>query len=173
MGDQYFNQQPEELEQFLEFIEEDLDNVERALRACEESGVDAEFMVHAKSETAEESAENTDVEPGQIVKTLVFKAGDDFIAVLCPGDKRVSESELEGLTGEDVRMANPSEVKQHTGYVVGGVSPFDLEIPVYMEETLMEQEIVKPAAGSRVVGVELEAGELAEAVDAEAADVTE
>lgn len=161
-----FEQDAAELEQFLDFIEKDMENVRRVIDFCRENGIDADFKVHAKSETADESAENVGVELEQIVKTLVFRAGDDFVAVLCPGDSRVSEERLEAITGSSVSMANPEEVKDATGYIVGGVSPFDLDIKVLMEESLLEHDRVKPASGSRVVGIELAPEELEEAVDA-------
>lgn len=167
----YFEQSPDQLEEFLELLEEDAENVRRVLEAVEERDLDAEFIVHEKAGTVEESAENTDVKEGSIVKTLVFVAGEEPVAVMCPGDKRVSEQKLESFTGEDVRMAGPGEVENATGYTVGGVSPFDLEIPVYMEESILDREEVKPAAGSRVVGLVLEPGDLREAVDAEVADL--
>ena len=169
MGTQYFEQQPEDLKQFLEFIGEDLENVKRVIDFCESRDLDVKFKVHSKTETAKESAQKTDIELGQVVKTLVFKAGDGFVAVLCPGDSRVSEEKLEEVTGEEVRMANPSEVKESTGYIVGGVSPFDLDIPVYMEESLLEHDRIKPAAGSRVVGATLGSEELKDTVKAEVA----
>jgi prolyl-tRNA editing enzyme YbaK/EbsC (Cys-tRNA(Pro) deacylase) len=162
-----FTQSTEELEQFLNFIEEDIENVRRVISYCQEENLDVEFMVHAKSETADESAENVGIDTGKIVKTLVFKAGEDFVAVLCPGDKRVSEDKLEEELGSDIRMANPSEVKEHTGYVVGGVSPFDLDIPVLMEKSILENKEVKPASGSRVAGVSVDPEELRETIEAE------
>lgn len=171
MGDQYFLQKPQELEQFIDFIGEDLENVKRVIDFCESNDLDVEFKVHSKTETARESAEKTDIELGQVVKTLVFKAGDDFVAVLCPGDNRVSEDKLEDLTGESVRMAKPSEVEEHTGYIVGGVSPFDLDVDVFMEESLTERDKIKPAAGSRVVGVTLDPEDLKNAIKAEEAKV--
>lgn len=167
MGEQYFEQQPEDLKQFLDFIGEDIDNVRRVIEFCEENDLDADFRVHSKTETAKESAQKTDVELDQIVKTLVFKTGDDFVAVLCPGDCRVSEQKLENLTESEVRMANPSEVTDETGYYIGGVSPFDLNIQIFMEESLIENDKVKPAAGSRVVGVTLDPKELKKVVNAE------
>ena len=172
MENKFFEQQPEELEEFLDFIEEDVENVRRVVDFVEENDLDVEFKVHGKSETAEESAKKTGVELSQIVKTLVFKTGNDFVAVLCPGDRRVSEEKLEEITGEEVRMANPSEVEEHTGYVVGGVSPFDLDIDVYMEESLLERDEVKPAAGSRVVGVTLDPESLRSAINAEVGGFT-
>ncbi|MFT4868262.1 MAG: Cys-tRNA(Pro) deacylase [Candidatus Nanohaloarchaea archaeon] len=166
-----FTQSPEELEQFLDFIENDLENIRRVINWCQREDLDVDFMVHAKSETAEESAENVGIETEKIVKTLVFKAGEEFVAVLCPGDERVSEGKLEDKLGSDIRMANPSEVEEQTGYVVGGVSPFDLDIQVLMEKTILENQAVKPAAGSRVVGVTLDPEELRETVAAETADL--
>ncbi len=168
--DNYFEQTPDELEQFLGFMEDDIENVRRVIRCVEENSIDAEFMVHAKAETVAESAENTGVEESEIVKTLVFIAGEP-VAVLCPGHTSVSESKLEELTDSSVRMANPDEVEDATGYKVGGVSPFDLDIPVYMEESILERETVKPAAGSRVVGVTLDPAELRDVTGAEPVDV--
>lgn len=168
---QYFEQEPGEMEEFLDFIEEDVENVRRAVETCREKDLDVEFRIHPKSETAEQSAENTGVELEQVVKTLVFIA-EEPVAVLCPGDSRINEEKLEDLTGSSVRMANPGEVEEATGYVVGGVSPFDLDIPVYMEESILEREEVKPAAGSRVVGVTVDPGELKRAVGAKTANLT-
>lgn len=168
---QYFNQSSDQLSKFLEFIEDDIENVRRAINNVKENDVDAEFMIHGKSETVDESAEKTDVEPNEVVKTLVFK-GENYYAVLCNGDKRISEKKLGEVVGEDVSLASPSEVKEETGYIVGGVSPFDLDIRVFMEESVLENEIVKPAAGSRVVGARIRSEDLKEVTDAEVEDLT-
>jgi len=149
---QFFKQTGSELEEFLDFMEEDLENVRRVVKYCRENGIETDFIVHGKGETVEESSEKTGVDPESVVKTLVFM-GEDPVAVLCPGDKRVDEEKLSDILGCSVRMAYPREVEEATGYKVGGVSPFDLDIPVFMEESVLENDLVKPAAGSRVVGV--------------------
>lgn len=166
-----FEQSPEELEEFLNFIEEDIENVRRVASTLESEGLDAELEIHAKAETVEESVQHSPVDKNQIIKTLIFKTSDNFIAVMCPGDKRVDEEKLEELTG-DIRMARPEEVEEHTGYVVGGVSPFDLEIPLYASDEIPEGE-VRPAAGSRVIGVKIDREDLFDIVDPEVVDVTE
>ncbi|MFQ3307890.1 MAG: prolyl-tRNA editing enzyme YbaK/EbsC (Cys-tRNA(Pro) deacylase) [Candidatus Nanohaloarchaea archaeon] len=167
-----FKQTRAEMSEFADFIESDIENVQRVLEAVEEADIEVEFMVHAKSETVKESAENTDVNEAEIVKTLIFIA-DKPVAVLCSGDKRVSEDKLEKITDSEVRMAKPDEVKDKTGYIIGGVSPFDLDIKTFIEEDLMDREEVKPAAGSRVVGVTLDPEDLKEVAGAETADVAE
>ena len=164
-----FTQNPEEMEEFTEFMDEDIENVQRVIGELIDE--DVEFMVHAKAETVEESAENTDMDAEDIVKTLVF-IGENPVAVLCPGDTSVSEKKLEKILDSKVRMARPQEVKDETGYIVGGVSPFDLDIKVLMEESILEKDEVKPAAGSRVVGVSIDPEALKKISGAEAVDVS-
>ncbi|MEF8880822.1 MAG: YbaK/EbsC family protein [Candidatus Nanohaloarchaea archaeon] len=164
---QSFNQTFEELESFLEMFEEDLDNIRRVKDFCQKNKIEVKFEIHPKAETVNESVKQTPINKNQIIKTLVFKTGKSFIAVLAPGDKEVDTDKIKAITGEDnVRMANPEEVEKETGYIVGGVSPFDLDLPVFMEENLLEHDRVRPAAGSRVVGVEVEPQELADKIGA-------
>lgn len=162
-----FLQSNENLKEFLNLFEEDLENIRRVRKFCKKKDLDVEFEVHPKAETCEESAEHSDIEISQIVKTLVFKTGNDFVAILAPGNARVDTDKLRKITGEaNVRMANPKEVQEQTGYVIGGVSPFDLDIPVYMEQSLLNHDLVRPAAGSRILGVEIKPEELKASTDA-------
>lgn len=169
---QSFKQNTGELENFLEFIEEDLENIHRVKKFCQTNNLNVEFIVHGKAETVEESAENTGIEPKEIVKTLVFKTDDNFVAVLCPGNTSVDEEKLENHLGKQVEMANPKEVKENTGYTIGGVSPFDLEIQTLMDKEILERNEVKPAAGSRVIGAKINPKKLQKAIDAEVVDVS-
>ncbi len=59
-----------------------------------------------------------------------------------------------------------------TGYIVGGVAPFDLDIPVLADEQVMGRDEVKPSAGSRCAGVSLSPELLVEVTDAEVADIS-
>lgn len=168
----YFEQTPEEIEKFLDFMDEDIENISRVSETLREEGLeDAKFIVHPKAETVDEHTENTGVDEEQIIKTLIF-IGKKPVAVLCPGDTSVETEKLEEVLDTDVRMASPDEVTEASGYVIGGVSPFDLDMPVYMEEDILDMERVKPAAGSRVVGVNLRPKDLKEVNDAEVVDVS-
>lgn len=163
-----FEQKPSELKQVLDFLEEDIENVRKVIERLED--LDAEFEVHAKAETVDESVQHSPIERNQIIKTLIFKASGEFIAVMCPGGRRVDEDKLEEIVG-DVRMARPEEVKEHTGYIVGGVSPFNLDIPVYASDNISEGE-VRPAGGSRVIGVKIDRDELFDLVDPNIVNIT-
>lgn len=166
-----FQQTVYQMDQLVDFLEEDLSNIQRVIDFVRSEDIEARFEVHAKAETCEESAEHSPVSMEQIVKTLVF-IGEEPVAVLAPGSARVDEDQLESQIGEEVRMADPDEVRGHTGYPIGAVSPFDLDIRVLMEESLLEHDEVRPAAGSRAVGAVISPGELADLDYIEKAQVT-
>ena len=74
--------------------------------------------------TAIDAANSLNCEIGAIVKSLLFKTEKNFILCLIAGDKKCSLNKLKKITNlKDIKMASPDEVKQHTGYTIGGVSP--------------------------------------------------
>ena len=74
--------------------------------------------------TAKDAASSLKCELGAIVKSLVFKAEGEFLVCLVSGDKRCSLNKLKKiLNKKDVAMANANEVKDHTGFSIGGVAP--------------------------------------------------
>ena len=87
---------------------------------------------------------------GAIVKSLLFKAGDRFILGLVAGDKRCSLNKLKKILNEkDVSMASPDQVKENTGYTIGGVSPVGhlKECKIFIDETLVRFNDIFGAAG--------------------------
>ena len=74
--------------------------------------------------TAKDAASTLKCELGAIVKSLVFKANGEFLVCLLSGDKRCSLNKLKKiLNKKDVCMANADEVKDNTGFSIGGVAP--------------------------------------------------
>ena len=74
--------------------------------------------------TAQDAAIALDCNVGAIVKSLLLKTEHRFILCLVAGDKRCSLKKLKKIKNEkDISMASPEEVKTHTGYTIGGVSP--------------------------------------------------
>ena len=96
--------------------------------------------------TAPEAAAAVGVEVGQIVKSLVFADGGGPILVLCAGDRRVDTARL----GEDVRAAKADEVREATGFAIGGVPPLghDRSIRTVVDASLRRFETVWCAAGT-------------------------
>jgi len=74
--------------------------------------------------TANDAAKSLKCDLGAIVKSLLFKTESSFILCLLAGDKRCSLNKLKKLINKkDVAMASPDEVKNQTGFTIGGVSP--------------------------------------------------
>jgi prolyl-tRNA editing enzyme YbaK/EbsC (Cys-tRNA(Pro) deacylase) len=96
--------------------------------------------------TAGDAAAAVGVEVGQIVKSLVFADGDGPMLVLCAGDRRVDTTRL----GGDVRSAKADEVREATGFAIGGVPPLGHERPLrtVVDASLRRFETVWCAAGT-------------------------
>ncbi len=83
------------------------------------NNLDIELLETEEStRTAQDAANTHNVPVSNIVKSLLTKVGDNFVLYLVPGDRRL---DLESIGG---RMANADEVKEVTGYSIGGVPPF-------------------------------------------------
>jgi prolyl-tRNA editing enzyme YbaK/EbsC (Cys-tRNA(Pro) deacylase) len=120
---------------------------ERFQTRLRELGVDAEVRELADStRTAQEAAAAVGVEVGQIVKSLVFLAGETPLLCLCAGDRRVDTEKL----GSDVRQAKGDEVREATGFAIGGVPPLGHDRPVrtVVDASLKRFETVWCAGGT-------------------------
>ena len=100
--------------------------------------------------TAQDAAKALDCNVGAIVKSLLFRAGDDFILCLVAGDKRCSLNKLKKFKDKkDISMASPEEVKTQTGYTIGGVSPIGHlnKIEIIIDKSLERFNQLFAAAG--------------------------
>jgi prolyl-tRNA editing enzyme YbaK/EbsC (Cys-tRNA(Pro) deacylase) len=121
--------------------------VRRFQDRLEELGLEADVHeLAASTRTAAEAAAAVGVEVGQIVKSLVFVDGDRPILCLCAGDRRVDTSKL----GADVRQATGDEVRDATGFAIGGVPPLGHDRPVrtVVDSSLRRFPTVWCAAGT-------------------------
>jgi len=108
------------------------------------------------------------VDEHAVIKTLVME--DDMkrpLVVLMHGDREVSTKELARVLGvKSVGPCAPDTAERHSGYMVGGTSPFGLRkpIPVYVEETILELPRIYINGGKRGFLVGLDPKELAMAL---------
>ncbi|MFB3881023.1 MAG: proline--tRNA ligase [Armatimonadota bacterium] len=74
--------------------------------------------------TIEQVCEFLGVPPRQLVKTLIYRAGDRVIAALVRGDRELSEDKLKALLGvRQLQMADPDTIQQVSGAPVGFAGP--------------------------------------------------
>ncbi len=129
--------------------------IRRVLDAALRKGVTLEVRTFDEStHTAAEAAAAVGAELGQIVKSLVFVAGQDDalepIICLVSGPNRVDVARLAAVTGEsDIRRATAREAHQLTGFVIGGIPPigWDGSVRVIMDPDLGRYPTVWAAAG--------------------------
>lgn len=122
------------------------------------------------TKTAEDAAHAVGCELGQIVKSLVMESSEEFYLVLCSGENRVDmESMAEELEVENIDTASPDEVKDITGWSIGGVPPVGLEseIQVFMDSELLEFDKVWSAAGTHEAVFSTDPAELKSLSDAD------
>ena len=100
--------------------------------------------------TAQDAATALGCNVGAIVKSLLFRAGDNFILCLVSGDKRCSLNKVKKITNKkDVCMADAEQVKSQTGFSIGGVSPVAHLQPlkILIDQSLKRFKNVFGAAG--------------------------
>lgn len=99
------------------------------------------------------SARELGVDEHAVVKTLVFE--DDRkqpLVILMHGDREVSAKELARQVGaRSVQPCRPEVADRHSGYQVGGTSPFGTRkaMPVYVEASILELPRIWINGGSR------------------------
>lgn len=125
--------------------------VARVVAALRAMGVDASVTEFSEStRTAQEAAAAVGTTVGQIVKSLVFIAGDQPILTLVSGANRVDLRKLSAATGTTVRRADADTARAATGYAIGGVPPVghDATLKTFCDERLLAFEQVWAAAGT-------------------------
>ena len=151
--------------------------VKRAEKSIKEFDPKLEIIVlEQTAKTANDAAAALGCEVGAIVKSLLFKAGENFVLCLVSGDKRCSLNKIKKILNEkDVFMANPEDVKRITGYTIGGVSPTGhlLKMQIYIDENLQNFKSIFAAAGHPNAVFEIDFKNLKALTSGETKEITE
>jgi len=136
----------------IRFLRENqVDFIERPYKYEEEGGTEV-------------AAKALEVDEHLAIKTLVME--DDQKApfiILMHGDKQVSTKELARTIGvKSVNPCTPQVALKHTGYMVGGISPFGTKKPlsVYVEESILSLPKIFINAGRRGLLCEMSPADL-------------
>jgi Cys-tRNA(Pro) deacylase len=109
-----------------------------------------EYLEHGG---AQHSAEVLGFDPYMVVKTLIMQDQDAKpLVVLMHGNRKVSTKNLARQIGaKSVQPCAPEVANRHSGYLVGGTSPFGARksMPVYIEETILDLPRILINGGSR------------------------
>ena len=82
------------------------------------------IVLETSAGTAKDAATSLGCDVGAIVKSLIFKSNEKYYLCLISGDKRASARKIKSILNVDeLSMASATDVKQVTGFSIGGVSP--------------------------------------------------
>ena len=126
-------------------------NVARVTDAARAGGLEiAVERFPEGTRTAVDAARAVGCDVAQIVKSLVFMAGERPVLALVSGVNRVDLGKLaRALGAETARRANGDEARDATGYAIGGVPPFGHARPVtvLVDRDLLAHDRLWAAAG--------------------------
>ncbi len=126
-------------------------SIQRVADALEQLGINVEITEFAEStRTAEEAAAAVNSTLGQIVKSLVFLAGEQPVLALVSGTNRVDTEKLAAMAGGPIKRANADIAREATGFSIGGVPPVGhtTPLPTYLDRDLLQYQVVWAAAGT-------------------------
>lgn len=152
---------------------------ERFLTRAEGLGVDVTVSEFPEgTRTAKDAAAAVGCDVDAIVKSLVFVVDARPVLLLVSGGGRVDERRLATMLGAaEVRKADAGEVREATGYAIGGTPPFGHTgsgvDEVLLDPTLLEHEVVWAAAGTPSAVFPIAPAQLVAAAQARVVDVTE
>jgi Cys-tRNA(Pro) deacylase len=138
----------------------------QAIRALREHGADFTLRPYKFEEKGgtEVAARELGLDEHLVIKTLVMEdeLGSPFL-VLMHGDRQVSTKALARVLGvKSVRPCEPHAAHKHTGYFVGGISPFGTRKPlkVIVEESILTLPKIYINAGKKGLLAEMSPGDL-------------
>ena len=108
------------------------------------------IVLDSSARTALEAATSLGCEVGAIVKSLLFKTENTFNLCLVSGDKKASLNKIKKILNiKDVSMASANDVKNVTGYTIGGVSPIGHlnKVDIFIDNSLERFRSLFAAAG--------------------------
>jgi prolyl-tRNA editing enzyme YbaK/EbsC (Cys-tRNA(Pro) deacylase) len=123
----------------------------RVQLALREHGLEVGVLeLEQSARTAQDAARACGVAVSQIVKSLVFLAGDEPVLALVSGANQADEARLGALLGRPVRRADAAAVRAATGFAIGGVPPVGHPgaLRTYIDRDLLAHERLIAAAGT-------------------------
>ena len=131
-----------------------------------------EYVEHGGTEVP---AKSLGVPEHRIVKTLVMEdEAKKPLVVLMHGDRKVSTKNLARQAGrKSVAPCAPEVAQRHTGYQVGGTSPFGMRkpLPVFVEGSILELPEIYLNGGRRGLLVRIRSADLARVLSFSPVDV--
>ena len=108
------------------------------------------LVLDSSARTAQDAANSLNTEVRSIIKSLFLRTKNSFLLCLVAGDKRCSLNKIKKILNEkDVSMGSADQVKEVTGFTIGGVSPVAHlnSLNIYIDQSLSRFKNIYGAAG--------------------------
>lgn len=145
-------------------------------RLLDNKKVQYEIYEHEPVYTSKDAARvrGEDLRTG--VKSLIFKADDDFILVLVPGDRKADFQKLRNITAKNnIRLATPQEVLDVCNCEIGSVHPFGLlmgpGLKTYMEKTILQNDRINFNVGLHTMTVRMRPQDMKDVIEPVVVDI--
>ena len=149
---------------------------QRVQTALQDIGVEIKVInLDASARTARQAAQAIGTQLGSIVKSLVFLADGEPVVVLIAGDRKANPAKLKQQMGaRRVMIADADQVREATGYAIGGVPPLAHKqpLPIWIDRSLGRFETVYAAAGGPRAIFAIAYAKLVELTTGQVADLT-
>ncbi len=134
--------------------------------------LDAKILNIGKEvKTVEQASKELNVSKEMFIKSLLF-ISKEAVLVIVKGNSRVDTKKLKKMFGK-IRMANPSEVKEVTGFEVGAVPPvLDVTIKTIIDQKVLEEKEVIGGGGDVNKLLKIDPKKIVEWQKAEVVDIT-
>ena len=153
-------------------------SLKRVKHHLKEMALEVDILyVEVPTNTAQQAANVIGVEVDQIAKSVIFRGieSGDVTLFLTAGGNRVKLEAASNLAGEPLGKADAALIREQTGFVIGGVSPFGHINPIraFMDPRLCEFAVIWAAAGTPHHMFDIQPQLLAEKTRATIANFTE
>lgn len=124
---------------------------ERVQKILQELGLDSQIKEFSEStKTSAEAAAAIGTTVAQIAKSILFAAGDEPVMVIASGSNRIDTTKVQTHVDKPLGKANAAFVRDHTGYVIGGVPPVGhtSQFPIFIDQDLLQYAEIWAAGGT-------------------------
>jgi prolyl-tRNA editing enzyme YbaK/EbsC (Cys-tRNA(Pro) deacylase) len=128
-------------------------SIDRVTEAAQAAGLAITVRrMGASTRTAEEAAAQCGCDVAQIVKSLIFQGEESgkLYLFLVSGPNQLDLNKASNLVSEPLKRADPRQIRDETGFAIGGISPIGhrIAIAAFADETLLSFAEVWAAAGA-------------------------
>ena len=147
-------------------------NFEETKKALRDKHIQHELIKHPPIKTVEEGLAFLKIKPDQGVSTLIFETENGYGAVLRRDDHQIDLNKIKHtLSVAKITLCSPVKIREISGCDVGYVSPYNPELRMLMDKTIMEKKEVYLGTGSPEYDLKISPQQLQVFTQAIAADV--